>query len=235
MPLLFAHRGLSAEAPENTIVSIQSAIDFNVDGIEFDVHLSKDEVPVVIHDPTVCRTTTLKKRIRIEHLTLNELQQLDAGSWFDPKFSSETIPSLSDILKLERKSTQFMIELKKGTYPAQLLVKNVAQCLKGSSNFIVGSFDIEILTELLKLSPRIPTIGIIEDLNMLPHFVDMGLKNLALWYKIISLPLMQSLNEQGIEVWSFTIDDPKVCQFLLSIKTNGIITNNPRKLRKYFP
>src|SRR5690625_5196283 len=85
---MMAHRGFSGYYPENTITALKEGIKANFDSLEFDVRLSKDEVPVVIHDATINRTSNGGRQY-IHDLTVNELKQYDYGSWFDPKYAGE--------------------------------------------------------------------------------------------------------------------------------------------------
>ncbi|HBC89854.1 MAG TPA: glycerophosphodiester phosphodiesterase, partial [Lactococcus sp.] len=96
--LIFAHRGSKCNRPENTLAAFQEALHVNSDGIELDVHLSKDNHLVVIHDEKVNRTTS--GRGRVCDMTLAQLKQLDAGSWFDKAFYKEKIPTLEEVLNL---------------------------------------------------------------------------------------------------------------------------------------
>src|ERR1051326_8358669 len=91
--LRIGHRGFPAVAPENTIASFKKAVEVGVDMIEFDVVLSKDHVPIVLHDRTLNRTTNGKGSPK--HKTLSQLKELDAGSWFSNEFKHEALPTLS--------------------------------------------------------------------------------------------------------------------------------------------
>ncbi len=103
-PLIIAHRGASALAPENTFAAFRRAMEDKADGIEFDVRLAKDNVPVVFHDSTLNRLVKIDGRVSA--FTSEELQKLDVGSWFnekhpaefDDKFSAETVPTLTRLL-----------------------------------------------------------------------------------------------------------------------------------------
>ncbi|MBZ0251997.1 MAG: hypothetical protein K8I02_01540, partial [Candidatus Methylomirabilis sp.] len=92
--LRIAHRGASGECPENTLAAFGRALEIGVDMVEFDVHLSRDGVPVVIHDDDVRRTTD--GRGLVKDLTLAELRRLDAGGWKDARFAGERIPTLEE-------------------------------------------------------------------------------------------------------------------------------------------
>lgn len=98
MTLVIAHRGSRGTHPENTLPAFQEALQVKADGIELDVHLTKDQELVVIHDETVDRTTNGYGEI--QELTLTEIKELDAGSWFSEKFKGTTIPTLQEVLML---------------------------------------------------------------------------------------------------------------------------------------
>ncbi|MGH7374824.1 MAG: glycerophosphodiester phosphodiesterase family protein, partial [Candidatus Rokuibacteriota bacterium] len=94
-PLVIAHRGASADAPENTIAAFELAVEQGADGIELDVHLSADEHPVVIHDFTLERTTDGAGPVS-EH-TVRELKRLDAGGWRDRRFRGQRVQTLQEV------------------------------------------------------------------------------------------------------------------------------------------
>lgn len=230
MPLLIAHRGASSLAPENTISSIQLAINLNVNFVEIDIHLSKDNIPVVIHDPTTQRTTNSQSPSLIHNLTLKEIQSLDAGSWFHNNFSGEKIPSLHDVLSLDFKSTGLMIEIKESPTPPSKIVSILLNTLSLHKNLPplkIGSLSPDIVLEIQKQSPNF-AIGIIENNQSLHLFKN--LHCLAIWYPLINPMLIKNLHENNTLVWAFTVDNPQIAQFLLSINTDGIITNNPQAM-----
>jgi len=99
-PLIIAHRGASASAPENTLAAFRAAVDAGADGIEFDVQLAADGVPVVIHDTDLRRTASVDKRVA--DLTSLQLSKTDVGSWFAAQFRIETVPTLEQTLHLLR-------------------------------------------------------------------------------------------------------------------------------------
>ena len=105
-----AHRGASGYAPENTLAAFDKAVEMQADYIEIDVQLSKDDLPVVIHDDTLDRTTNGTGNISA--YTLQELKSLDAGSWFDKKYAGEKIPSLNEVLEMYGEKINILIELK---------------------------------------------------------------------------------------------------------------------------
>lgn len=235
MPLIIAHRGASAEAPENTIRAIQQALDIGVDYIEIDIHLSLESIPVVIHDPTPKRVTVEKNRKKIENMRIEEIRNLDVGTWFDPQFSKEKIPTLSEVLALNLGSSGLMIEIKKGeTSPrssASAVIKTIGNEKK--QNLWLGSFSPEIIQAIHDISD-IPIMGIIEKHSMLSIFRKMNVSRLAIWYKMLNPDLINSLHDEGIEVWAFTVDSLKDGAHLISMNIDGLITNNPRLFKKNF-
>lgn len=115
MTEIMAHRGSRINRPENTLAAFEEAVRVGADGIELDVHLSKDGQVVVIHDETLDRTTDGAGFVH--EWTLADLQQLDAGSWFDPAFADQKIPALAEVLDLLESlgfQGRLNIELKRG-------------------------------------------------------------------------------------------------------------------------
>ena len=112
VPLVIAHRGASAAAPENTIAAFERALTDGADAIQLDVHLSRDDHPVVIHDPTLERTTNGSGPVRGH--TMRELKRLDAGAWRGAAFAGQRLQTLQEVLERFRGRTKFWIELKGG-------------------------------------------------------------------------------------------------------------------------
>lgn len=228
---LIAHRGASKEAPENTIASFKRALEIGADWIELDVHLTSDRIPIVFHDPFLGRTTNGHTQQRITELTLAELKALDAGFWFGPQFAGEKIPTLDEVLALDRNRKGLMIELKKGHTPSRPLVEAVLNSINKSPKhgpICLGSFSKHILEEIREHTIDIPLIGIIEDINLVDTFLMMRLPRLALWYKLLNPNLVDQLHMAGSKVWAFTVDDPEHAAFLHSIGVDGIISNDPK-------
>ncbi|MBO8157062.1 MAG: glycerophosphodiester phosphodiesterase [Bacillaceae bacterium] len=157
--LIFAHRGSSATHPENTLSSFQAAHELGADGIELDVQLTNDHVPVVIHDLTVNRTTNGKGQVK--DYTFSELQSLDAGSWFDSKWKGERIPSLEEVLDWMKDTSLLLnIELKDGFPRFPELEKNVISLVRRfgiEDRVTLSSFNHYSLVEAKRLAPDMET------------------------------------------------------------------------------
>jgi glycerophosphoryl diester phosphodiesterase len=127
-PFVFAHRGASAHAPENTLAAFELAIAQKADGIELDVKLSSDGHVVVIHDPTVNRTTGAQGRVK--DMPLAELRSLNAGSFFAQNFAGEKIPTLEEVFEAVGKRTFINVELTNYNSPRDHLVETVCMLVK---------------------------------------------------------------------------------------------------------
>jgi glycerophosphoryl diester phosphodiesterase len=127
-PVIFAHRGASAHAPENTLAAFELALQQGADAIELDVKLSADGHVVVIHDPTVDRTTGAHGKVK--DLSLADLRSLDAGSFFSANFQGEKIPTLEEVFEAVGRRTFINVELTNYSTPRDHLVESVCMLVK---------------------------------------------------------------------------------------------------------
>ena len=156
-PVIFAHRGASAHAPENTLAAFELALAHHADAIELDVKLSADGYAVVIHDPTLDRTTGVHGRVR--DLSLAELQSLDAGSFFSASYKGEKIPTLEQVFEAVGKRTFINVELTNYTTPRDQLVETVCMLVKKfglQKRVIFSSFFASNLSKAQAYLPEVP-------------------------------------------------------------------------------
>lgn len=156
-PMIFAHRGASAHAPENTLAAFELALAQNADAIELDVKLSSDGHAVVIHDTTVDRTTD--GRGRVKDLSLAQLKSLDAGSFFSEKFRGERIPTLEEVFDAVGKRTFINVELTNYTTPRDRLVETACTLVKKfdlQKRLIFSSFFASNLSKARSYLPEVP-------------------------------------------------------------------------------
>lgn len=174
---IIAHRGASAVAPENTLPAIDSAIAAGADCIEIDVHLSKDNKVVVIHDKTVDRTTNGSGRV--SELTSDYIKTLDAGSWFDEEFMGIQVPFLEEIIETVNAQTKLLIEIKKGKEEYNGIEKEVAALIikhHAEEWCIVQSFSDKSLEEVHKDWPGIKLHKLfVFKFRFLPYVFDGGI------------------------------------------------------------
>jgi glycerophosphoryl diester phosphodiesterase len=158
-PLVIAHRGASGERPENTLSAFERAADRGAPWVELDVQLTRDDQLVVIHDPTLDRTTSGHGLVR-DH-TLAELDQLDAGGWFAPAYAGERIPTLAAVLAWARKrGTCVDVEIKNGPIFYDGIVERVLATIHATGTVdqaLVTSFDHHAVAHLRQLNATIAT------------------------------------------------------------------------------
>ncbi len=162
-PAIFAHRGASGTHPENTMAAFEAAVRLGADGIELDVQMTKDGEIVIIHDETVNRTTNGKGAI--ERMTYAEIAELDAGSWFHPKFEGERILTLDEFLTWATGNTmQINIELKTNKVPYYGIEQKVLELIdiyNMRGRVIISSFNSESVGRVIELDPYIAVAGLV--------------------------------------------------------------------------
>ena len=251
-PLVIAHRGYSQLAPENTAPAFELALQAGADLIEVDYRLSKDHQLVVIHDADLDRTTDARRRwhrrrIKVASKTAAEIQELDAGSWFDAKYAGTKVPLLSQALEQIASTAGgvALIERKAGE-PAACL--ELLRELKLINRVILQAFDWDYLKVCHELEPsqvlaalgppsllsgaRNPA-GIFQglDARWLDELQATGAQA-AVWSTRVSRAAVQLAHERALKVWVYTINNVRAARRLLAIGVDGIITNNPALIWK---
>ena len=247
-PLIIAHRGSSVVAPENTLASFKQAIKDGADGLEFDVRLSRDGEPVVIHDSTLHRTAN--RPGIVSELTAAELGQIDVGSWFNekhpqharPGYPQETLPSLAQVFELTRGANQILyVEMKCETDQARPLAAAVTQLIDEYSiaeQVVVESFDLSAIAEVKRLEPAIRTAALFEPQLGRPitwvrrsKTVTMTKQveadELALHHSLVTKRLVSMARDAGLLLVTWTVDDPSWIEHAVKLDIKALITNNP--------
>jgi len=234
-------------APENTMAAFRESIAAGCDGIEFDVRLTRDGVPVIIHDGTLRRTAGLAARVA--DLTWAELEQVDVGSWFahaknlpPGSFANETVPSLKQLLTLFQSNDLLVVLEMKCESPAEhlplaeaccrlvnehsLKERVIVECFDLAALTIVKDIDPEIKTAAL-FEPRISTPSVLSDQRLLDKANAVGASVLALHYRIARQSLVEKAKLAGLQVAVWTVDDPSWLARAQSIGIDALITNDP--------
>ncbi|HEX6043373.1 MAG TPA: glycerophosphodiester phosphodiesterase family protein [Pyrinomonadaceae bacterium] len=217
-PLIIAHRGASAVAPENTIAAFQAAIDAGADGIEFDVRLTREGVPVVIHDETLYRTTGV--RGRVADASLDQLNDLGVPTVAQVL---ELISSSGLILYLELKETQ--IEL-------------VEKCCRSVKQYdlqdrlIFACFEHSVLQTIKNLNPWFQTAALFHssDAFILERARAIRADGIALHHRLATAGVVEDATQAGLKVAVWTVDDPAWVKHARAMGIYAIITNNPAAL-----
>lgn len=205
-----AHRGWSGKAPENTLAAFRLAMsEPAVQWIELDVHLSRDGIPVVIHDPTLKRTTNGKGRV--VDLTAAELARLDAGSWFHPDFAGEGVPTLDQVLALTAGRCRLNIEIKGDDSPVPLIVDSVIETIMSrrmEHDVVITSFRPAVLQALRQTAPVIRTGLIIDDNppGLIQSVQALGGSLLSIGYLHLTKRLLHEASAADIAVMAWTVN-----------------------------
>ncbi|MDG5787128.1 glycerophosphodiester phosphodiesterase [Evansella sp. AB-P1] len=230
---IFAHRGSAGTHPENTMEAFEAALQVGADGIEFDVQLTKDQIPVVIHDETVDRTTNSEGWIK--DFTYDELKTLDAGSWYSSEFKQSTIPTLVELLDWASDNSLLLnLELKNGVvrYPGmEKIVLDLISKYKLKDRTIISSFNHYSLVEVHRIDPTIETAilfmeGLYEPWN---YAESIGASSLHCFLPVAVPELLVGAYEKGMAVRPFTVNEDKHIYTLIKGGCPGIITDWPEK------
>lgn len=241
---VIAHRGYSSIAPENTLSAFEAAAGIGV-GFELDVTLSKDGEVIVLHDDTLDRTTD-GSGLPADH-TLAELQELDAGAWFDAEFAGEPLPTLHDVLARFGGKVPIDIEMK-STKPrepyAEAVVSAIREAGVGDQVFIT-SFDPLLLEAVKTVDPGIrrgQLTGRFKGVK-LSLIAKVLLRNLKLNGKsepqivviehdVARRRRVRRMHRKGYEVYVWTVNEPEDIDRMIEAGVDGIITDHPERVRE---
>ena len=241
-PVRIAHRGASGLglAPENTLAAFEQAIQIGVDALEIDVRATRDGQLVVLHDPALDRTTDRQGLVR--ELSLAQVRQADAGSWFDPRFRNERVPTLEEVLDLARHRALVLIEVKANFIAEHLL--HVVETMGAESQVIIQSFNPQTVQRVKLLDPGVPTALLVGKLPTTPsrmrarrlvgQILRTGANALAVWHAALTPPFFEEMRKRAISVWVWTVDEEIIMRDLVLMGIQGIITNYPDRLNQVF-
>ncbi|MDP5272889.1 glycerophosphodiester phosphodiesterase [Chengkuizengella axinellae] len=233
--LIFAHRGASGTHPENTMTSFEKAYEVGSEGIELDVHLTKDGEVVVLHDEKVDRTTDGTGFVQDK--TEKEMKQLDAGVWFSQKYKGEKIPTLQEVLEwISNKSMRLNIELKNDLIPYKGLEEKVIQMVHNyglSDSVILSSFNHYSLVKVNQISGEIKTAVLTTDILYQPwHYVKSLGASALHCSRSYALSNMVAEAQKYIPVRAFTINDETEMKELLAKRLSALMTDFPERAIK---
>lgn len=229
-----AHRGASAIAPENTIAAFKAAAEQGARWVELDVALLADGTLVVIHDDTVDRTTSGTGSLGA--LTKADLEGLDAGSWFDARFSGERLPTLEDVVSvLGELGLSANVEIKQHAHHKSLdqlidAVRAGIRHRKPSTEIMISSFDPAALSAMHQAEPDLemamlwgrPPEDWAAQLAAIPA------STIHMHYKALSIGMLEAAGEAGIKVRAWTCNDPMQLVSFWPAGLAGVISDNPR-------
>ncbi|KND38453.1 glycerophosphodiester phosphodiesterase [Streptomyces acidiscabies] len=255
-PVVVAHRGASAQAPENTLAAVDKAAEMEVAWVENDVQRTKDGELVVIHDDTLRRTTNAAKIFpgrapwKVKDFTAAEIAQLDAGSWFGPAFAGQRVPTLKQFVnRLDTHRQKLLLEIKNPQfYPGieQQIIKVLGN--EGwldpwhlTSRLIVQSFDAASIRTVHSLRPAVRTgfLGTpaVADLPSYARFADLiNPSHTTVTSEYVSaVHALRGPHHRRLQMYVWTVDDAVNARKVAGYGVDGIITNKPDVVRAALP
>ncbi|SHN20586.1 glycerophosphodiester phosphodiesterase [Gracilibacillus kekensis] len=229
--IIYAHRGASKHAPENTMPAFELGYKQGADGIETDVQLTKDGIPVLIHDETVNRTTNGTGSVK--DFTYEELLTLDAGSWKSSSYKGTKIPTLDDLLAWNKeKNLKLNVELKNNIISYPDIEKIVIEKLKSYNmveNTVISSFNHKSIALLDSLNVKIDyalltskrTSGIIS------FSKEIHAKGIHIRYRLLSNRLVTNAKQNGLYVAVYTVNNPLSISKVLRLECHAMFTDVP--------
>lgn len=229
---IIAHRGASNLAPENTMPAFQLAYKHGAEGIETDVHLTKDNVPVLIHDERVKRTTNGTGFIK--DYTFEQIKQFDAGSWFSTAFAGSAILSLEEFLKwILYKPLHLNIELKNNKIEYNNLENVVYEMVSHYqllNRTTLSTFNPNSIKRLKRYNADVGVALLTSkrNKNLVPCTKDLGANAIHIKYRLLNQTLVNQCNQEKMAIRVYTIN--KISHMLRCFKhgCDGIFTNVPQ-------
>ncbi|KUO89673.1 MAG: glycerophosphodiester phosphodiesterase [Caldivirga sp. CIS_19] len=233
MVLVIGHRGARCCAPENTIPSFRLALEAGVDGVEMDIHMTRDGEVVVIHDDTLERTTTGSGYVK-DH-TLRELKGLDAGVKFGSQWRGVKIPTLEEVLRELGSRVSYVIELKHGSdlYPG-IEGKVINLVRRYGIKAKIVSFDFDALERVRSIDESIE-MGLIF-IGKPRWFIEAARRLRAQWlqaeYRLVNEADVRAVHEAGLKIGVWTVNDADLALRMVKMGVDEVTTDNPSLILK---
>ncbi|MBT5048605.1 MAG: glycerophosphodiester phosphodiesterase [Rhodospirillaceae bacterium] len=239
LPRLIAHRGASIEAPENTLAAIARAADRGAGGVELDVAISADGVPVILHDDTLDRTTNGTGPVIDQPYPA--LAQLNAGSWFSKEFDGERLPTLAAAASLildRRMALNLEIKPSPGQdrRTAERAIAVLTACWPSHGRLVLSSFSVEALEIARDLAPHWPR-GLITDAppaNWREMLSSLDCASLHCAASSVTPSLVEEIHQEGYRLVVWTVNNVAKARKLLALGVDGIITDDPATMTAEF-
>ncbi|TVS19689.1 MAG: hypothetical protein EA424_07635 [Planctomycetaceae bacterium] len=233
--LVIAHRGDSGAFPENTLPAFRSAVELGADLVELDYYHSADGVPFTFHDRTLNRTSDAtavlgQEKIPTDSLAWEQLQQLDAGAWFDPRFRGTPIPTLAEALDVIQQGSITLVERKAGDAATCVQLLREKDLLE---HVVVQAFDWTYLADCHRLAPEL-ILGALgsKDLSddRLDEIQKAGARIVGWNHQDLQRAQIEAVQRRGMKIWAYTVNDVQRAQQLIADGIDGIITDYPAKI-----
>jgi glycerophosphoryl diester phosphodiesterase len=228
-PLVISHAACGGLAPENTLAGVRAALDLGVDAIEIDVRSTADRVPVLMHDPTVDRTTNGAGLVSA--MPLEQLKVLDAGgAAHEGRYAGERVPALTEVADLIDGRCCLIVEIKQPGIEA--LVVDVLRNARSIPWSMVWSFDIESVAEFRRIEPSLPAVLLLSafttnPLQSLDSVVSRNLSGIAAHSSRVDARLPRAVHLRGLVIYAWTADDAEEQIRLRDCGVDGLVSNRP--------
>lgn len=225
-----AHRGAAGRAPENTLASIRAAIEDASDWVEIDVQETVDGEVVVVHDSDFMKLAGVD--LKVWDGTLEQIRDIDIGSWFDPQFSAERVPTLAEVLEEAKGKTRVVIELKYYGHDQQLeqRVVDIVEQLGMTDEVAIMSLKYEGVQKIRALRPDW-TIGLLSA-KAIGDLTSLDVDFLAVAMGMASPGFVRRSHEQGKQVFVWTVNDAVSLSRMMSLGVDGVISDEPALARE---
>ncbi|ARH90693.1 MULTISPECIES: glycerophosphodiester phosphodiesterase [Streptomyces] len=251
-PETVAHRGASSYAPENTLASIDAAARLGFDWVENDVQRTKDGELVILHDNSLARTTNVKKIFpdrspwNVSDFTLKEIEKLDAGSWFGPKFAGERVPTLEDYMdEVEDNDQSLLMELKSPELYPGIELQTLRELRHAGwldrdhvkHRLIIQSFNADAIKTVHELRPDLKTGFLgnpsVADLPKFAKYCDQinPVHTAVTPQYVAAVHALKGPHRQPLDLYTWTVDDAATAVKVAGLGVDGIITNKPDVVR----
>ena len=234
-----AHRGASSYAPENTFAAFDLAVEMEIEEIELDVQFTSDSHIIVIHDETLDRTSDSTGPV--SERTLEEIQSLDAGSWFNEKFIGEKIPTLDEVFDRYKNEFRFHIEIK--SKEAKGLASRVYDLIRSyglAEQTTITSFWKQWLIESRRYAPEIQTGWLVPlgyetewDDSIKEQALQEGFTQICPRASLVSSTLVRTLHDSGFNVRCWGVYDEELMIKVVESGAEAMTVNFPDKLNEY--
>ncbi|MGW7020539.1 glycerophosphodiester phosphodiesterase [Streptomyces decoyicus] len=251
-PVTVAHRGASSYAPENTLASIDAAERLGFEWVENDVQRTKDGELVILHDNSLARTTDVEQVFpgrspwNVSDFTLNEIEKLDAGSWFGPKFRGERVPTLEDYMdEVEHNDQSLLMELKSPELYPGIELQTLRELRRTGwldnrhvkRRLIIQSFNADAIKTVHKLRPDLKTGFLgnpsVADLPKFAKYCDQinPVHTAVTPEYVAAVHGLKGPHRRPLDLYTWTVDDPATAVKVAGLGVDGIITNKPDVVR----
>ena len=235
---IFAHKGASGYAPENTLIAIKKAIEMKVDGIEIDIQLTRDGRIVLMHDWKVDRTTT--GRGYVYELDFDYIRTLDAGQWFTKDFIGEVVPTLEEVLDILPQDMMLNIEIKDTARHHSKIEEKLLEVLKKYpdkfENIIVSSFHHDKIKKLQELEPKLKLALLTnsEFIEIEKYLSTNDLSSYSYHPEInhVSKEDIEKLHAKGIKIFVWTANKEEDLNYLVKLGVDGVISDYPDLMKE---